>query len=293
MNLNGLGVALTTPFDEFLKIDFLSLEKHIIYLMDSNIDYIVLLGTTSESPTLLSSEKKEILNFVHKIVNERIPIVLGIGGNSTQSVISDINSYDHSKFNSILSVCPYYNLPRQDGLFNHFNEIAVNSKSPIILYNVPSRTGCNLSADTVFKLSMNKNIIGIKEANPNLKQLKTIIKLCHPSFQVVSGDDPSAYLAMRYGAVGSISVIGNAFPVEFKKLLDMSTNIDQNLSKNAYAKLKKMIDLIFEEGNPTGIKCLLNSLGIYKNFLRLPLTPGSEGLKTRIIEEISVFSDQK
>ena len=140
MNLNGLGVALTTPFDEFLKIDFLSLEKHITYLMDSHIDYIVLLGTTSESPTLLSYEKKEILNFVHKIVNERIPIVLGIGGNSTQSVISDINSYDHSKFNSILSVCPYYNLPRQDGLFNHFNEIAVNSKSPIILYNVPSRT---------------------------------------------------------------------------------------------------------------------------------------------------------
>ncbi len=290
MNLNGLGVALTTPFNEFLKIDFLSLEKHLIYLLDSDIDYIVLLGTTSESPTLLSYEKIEILNFVHKIVNERIPIVLGVGGNSTQSVISDINSYDHSKFNSILSVCPYYNLPRQDGLFNHFNEIAANSKSPIILYNVPSRTGCNLSADTVFKLSMNKNIIGIKEANPDLKQLKKIIKLCHSSFQVVSGDDASAHLAIRCGAVGSISVIANAFPVEFKNLLDMSTNIDQDLSENSYNQLKKMIDLIFEEGNPTGIKCLLNSLGIYKNFLRLPLISSSQDLKTRIIKEISRFS---
>ena len=230
------------------------------------------------------------MNFVHKIVNERIPIVLGVGGNSTQSVISDINSYDHSKFNSILSVCPYYNLPRQDGLFNHFNEIAANSKSPIILYNVPSRTGCNLSADTVFKLSTNKNIIGIKEANPDLKQLKKIIKLCHSSFQVVSGDDASAHLAIRCGAVGSISVIANAFPVEFKNLLDMSTNIDQDLSENSYNQLKKMIDLIFEEGNPTGIKCLLNSLGIYKNFLRLPLISSSQDLKTRIIKEISRFS---
>ena len=290
MNLNGLGVALTTPFNEFLKIDFLSLEKHLIYLLDSDIDYIVLLGTTSESPTLLSYEKIEILNFVHKIVNERIPIVLGVGGNSTQSVISDINSYDHSKFNSILSVCPYYNLPRQDGLFNHFNEIAANSKSPIILYNVPSRTGCNLSADTVFKLSTNKNIIGIKEANPDLKQLKKIIKLCDSSFQVVSGDDASAHLAIRCGAVGSISVIANAFPVEFKNLLDMSTNIDQDLLENSYNQLKKMIDLIFEEGNPTGIKCLLNSLGIYKNFLRLPLISSSQDLKTRIIKEISRFS---
>jgi len=293
MNLKGLGVALTTPFNESLEIDFLSLEKHLTYLLDSDINYIVLLGTTSESPTLLSSEKTEILNFVHKIVKERISIVLGVGGNSTQSVISDINSYDHSKFNSILSVCPYYNLPSQDGLFSHFNEIAENSKSPIILYNVPSRTGCNLNADTVFKLSNNKNIIGIKEANTDLKQLKKIIKLCDPSFQVVSGDDASAHSAVRYGAVGSISVIGNAFPNEFKKLIDNSTGTDVSLTEKIYNQLKKMIALIFEEGNPTGIKCLLNGLGIYKNFLRLPLTPSSESLKTRIVKEISELSNQK
>tara|TARA_B100001741_G_C16549697_1_gene598634 strand:+ start:1378 stop:2259 length:882 start_codon:yes stop_codon:yes gene_type:complete len=293
MKLNGLGVALTTPFKKSLEIDFSSLETHVDYLLNSKIDYIVLLGTTSESPTLLSNEKIEILNFVYKIINKKIPLVLGIGGNSTKSVINEINSYDHSKFDSILSVCPYYNLPSQEGLFNHFNEIALNSKLPIVLYNVPSRTGCNLSAETVFKLSANKNIIGIKEANPDLEQLKKIIKLCPSSFQVVSGDDLSVHKAINFGAVGSISVIGNAFPKQFKNLINLSISSDQSLSEKAFYKLKRIINLIFEEGNPTGIKCLLNNLGFYENFLRMPLTPASEELKIKIIKEIKYLSYQK
>ena len=291
MKLNGLGVALATPFKKSLEIDFASLEKHLNFLLNSKIDYLVLLGTTSESPTLLSFEKIEILNFVYKIINKKIPVVVGIGGNSTKSVINEINSYDHSKFDSILSVCPYYNLPSQEGLFNHFNEIALNSKSPIILYNVPSRTGSNLSAETVFKLSTNKNIIGIKEANPDLEQLKKIIKLCDSSFQVVSGDDASAYRAISLGAVGSISVIGNALPLQFRNLIYLSISADQSSSKIAFYKLKRIINLIFEEGNPTGIKCLLNNMGFYQNFLRMPLTPASEELKIKIINEMKGISN--
>ncbi len=286
MKLNGLGVALATPFKKSSEIDFASLEKHVNYLLNSKIDYIVLLGTTSESPTLLSIEKIEILNFVYKIIDKKIPIVVGIGGNSTKSVINEINSYDHSKFNSILSVCPYYNLPSQKGLYNHFNEIALNSKSPIVLYNVPSRTGCNLSAETVFRLSRNKNIIGIKEANPDLKQLKKIIELCPSSFQVVSGDDATAHSAISFGAVGSISVIGNALPLQFRNLINFSISDDQSSSEKAFYKLKRIINLMSEEGNPTGIKFLLNNMGFCQDFLRMPLTTASEGLKIRIIKEM-------
>ena len=286
MKLNGLGVALATPFKKSSEIDFTSLKKHVNYLLNSKIDYIVLLGTTSESPTLLSIEKIEILNFVYKIINKKIPIVVGIGGNSTKSVINEINSYDHSKFDSILSVCPYYNLPSQEGLYNHFNEIALNSKSPIVLYNVPSRTGCNLSAETVFRLSRNINIIGIKEANPDLVQLKKIIELCPSSFQVVSGDDATAHSAVSFGAVGSISVIGNAFPLQFRNLINFSISADKSSSEKAFYKLKRIINLMSEEGNPTGIKSLLNNMGFYQNVLRMPLTTASEKLKIKIIKEI-------
>ena len=294
MNLNGLGVALTTPFNESLKIDFPSLENHLNYLLDSNLDYLVILGTTSESPTLLHSERVEVLNFVSDIVDKRVPLIIGVGGNATKSVIDDMNSYDHSKFESILSVCPYYNLPSQNGLFSHFKDIASESKLPIILYNVPSRTGCNLSPETVFKLSnYTKKIIGIKEANPDINQLKKIIELCSSDFQVISGDDATSHIAMKYGAVGSISVIGNAYPIEFKRILNISTNKNDNLSDNPLGNLKKIISLIFEEGNPTGIKCVMSKLGIYQNYLRLPLTPASKNLETKITKEVNILSSIK
>ena len=276
----GTGVALVTPFNSDHSIDFDALKKLINYVIDGGVEYLVLLGTTAESATLSSSEKIQIVNYCKEINKNRIPIVLGIGGNNTSNVIKQIKMFDLDGIEAILSVCPYYNKPSQMGIYNHYAELAKNSPLPIILYNVPSRTSVNISSNTVLKLANDfKNIVAIKEASGDLEQIMRIIKDKPKDFLVISGDDPLTLPMIYMGGKGVISVLAQSHPKEFSKMVSNTLLGKIDLANKLHYKLFQLYNPLFIEGNPVGIKACLETLGIIKSFVRLPLSEASKELK--------------
>lgn len=269
-----MGVALITPFKQDKSIDFPSLARLVEYIIQNKADYLVVLGTTAETPTLSEEEKDEVRRFVAERVRGRIPMVLGVGGNSTKGVVDYLNSHDLHDFTAILSVVPYYNKPSQEGIYQHYKAIAQASTLPIILYNVPGRTGVNMTAQTTLRLAREfENIIGIKEASGNITQMDDIIKNKPEDFMVISGDDGITFPLITLGAVGVISVIGNAFPKEFSKMVRLALEGDFQRALLIHHRFTELFSLLFVDGNPAGVKCLLNAKGMIENELRLPLVP--------------------
>ena len=275
----GTGVALITPFNEDKTIDYPSLEKLINKVIDGGIDFLVVLGTTGEATSINESEKNELINFIVKLNNKRLPLVLGLGGNNTNNLIKEINNTDLSDFDAILSVTPYYNKPSQKGLYHHYAEISKSSPIPIILYNVPSRTGVNMSPEITIQLANDfKNIISIKEASGDINQIKYILKNKPKNFDVLSGDDGLTLEIIQNGGAGVISVIGQSNPVEFSSLVKFALNGKLSDAKLLHDKLYGLYHYLYSEGNPSGVKAFLSLQGVCKNYLRLPLVPMSSKL---------------
>ncbi|MEZ3518862.1 MAG: 4-hydroxy-tetrahydrodipicolinate synthase [Muribaculaceae bacterium] len=272
--LEGLGVALVTPFKADKTIDFDALGRLVEFQIGAGADFLVVLGTTGETPTLSRDEQQQIRDFIRETVAGRLPLVLGLGGNNTAAVISDMLHLDLSGFSAILSVVPHYNKPSQEGIYQHYAAIASASPLPLILYNVPGRTGVNMTADTCLRLARDfSNIIGVKEASGNFVQIEEIIKNKPLHFEVISGDDGITYPLMTLGAKGVISVIGNAFPKEFGKMVRMCLAGDFKGALPLHFQFTELFNLLFVDGNPAGVKCTLNALGMIENELRLPLVP--------------------
>ncbi|MFL2574145.1 MAG: 4-hydroxy-tetrahydrodipicolinate synthase [Flavobacteriales bacterium] len=277
--ISGTGVALITPFNEDKTIDYTSLDKLINKVIEGGIDFLVVLGTTGEATSINESEKKELINFIVKLNNKRLPLVLGIGGNNTNKLIKEINNTDLSDFDAILSVTPYYNKPSQNGLYHHYAEISKSSPIPIILYNVPSRTGINMSPETTIQLANDfKNIISIKEASGDINQIKYILKNKPKNFDVLSGDDGLTLEIIQNGGAGVISVIGQSNPEEFSSLVKFALNGKLSDAKILHDKLYGLYHYLYSEGNPSGVKAFLSLQGVCKNYLRLPLVPISREL---------------
>ncbi len=270
--LTGLGVAMVTPFNKDKSVDFKALEKLLQHLIP-NIDYLVVFGTTAETPVLTTAEKKEILKVVHSQVDSKIPIVMGFGGNNTEGLIEQIKQTDFTGIDALLSVTPYYNKPNQRGLIAHYTALAKYSPIPIILYNVPGRTAVNIAADTTLELSKIPNIIAIKEASGNFEQIMNILTEKPNDFTVISGDDALTFPLMGLGVSGVISVIGNAFPKEMRLLTKYMFAGKMKEAQEIHYQLLPFIESIFKDGNPAGIKALLSQMGFIENELRLPLVP--------------------
>lgn len=270
----GLGVALVTPFKADKSIDFGALERLVDFQIEAGVDFLVVLGTTGETPTLSRQEQQQVREFIRSRVEGRVPLVLGLGGNNTSAVTDDLRSLDLTGFDAILSVVPHYNKPSQEGIYQHFAEIARKSPIPVLLYNVPGRTGVNMTAETCLRLAHEfPNIIGVKEASGNFVQIEEIIKNKPDHFQVISGDDGITYPLMTLGARGVISVIGNAFPKEFGKMVRKCLAGDFKGALPLHFQFTELFNLLFVDGNPAGVKCTLNALGMIENELRLPLVP--------------------
>ncbi|HEU5291507.1 MAG TPA: 4-hydroxy-tetrahydrodipicolinate synthase [Cyclobacteriaceae bacterium] len=277
----GTGVALVTPFDTTGAIDFKSLKKLLNHTA-RGVDYYVVMGTTGESVTVSSDEKKKVIEFVKENNTKSLPIVYGIGGNNTQNVLDTIKSTNFKGIDAILSVSPYYNKPSQEGIYQHFVAVADASPVPVILYNVPGRTGSNLTADTTLRLTKHKNIIGIKEASGNLEQCMKISKYMPKDFLLISGDDMLTVPLYSIGAKGVISVLANAFPVVFKKMKDFAFAGNFDKASQEQFKLLEINGPMYEEGNPTGVKFVLSELGVCSSAVRLPNVVASEGLQKKI-----------
>ena len=270
----GMGIALITPFKEDGNVDFEALGRLLDYQLQNDVDYIVALGTSGESPTLSEEEKKAVLEFVLAKVNGRVPIVIGLGGNNTNAIVKELKTRRFDGIDAILSIVPYYNKPSQEGMFQHFSAIAEASPVPVILYNVPGRTGVNMTAETTVRLARaHSNIVAIKEASGNIVQINDIIKNKPDTFNVISGDDGITYPLITMGAVGVISVIGNAFPKEFSRMVRLGLQGDYESARVIHQKFTELFDLLFVDGNPAGVKCMLNLMGYVENKLRLPLVP--------------------
>lgn len=287
-SFQGAGVALITPFNSDLSIDYPTLERLIDYQIKEGVDYLVSLGTTGETATLNEDEKMEVWSFTAKIVANRIPLIAGIGGNNTLAVIDAIKKIESlGGYSAILSVSPYYNKPSQEGLYLHYKEIAKQSTLPVLLYNVPGRTTTNLDVDTILRLANEcKNIIGIKEASANFDQFNRLLRDKPTDFLLISGDDAVTLPMMALGAVGIISVVGNAFPKAVSDLTKLCAEMKFNEARATHNSLVKMIKLCFEEGNPAGVKAILNEIGFGKDVLRLPLTPVGQSTRDAIKEEL-------
>lgn len=286
-NLNGTGVAVVTPFDSAGKIDHPALNRVVDFIIAGGADYIVALGTTGETPALSKNDRQEVLNTVKAAIGSRVPLVLGMGGNDTLELLDHINSFDMQGVDALLSVTPYYNKPSQEGLYAHYKAIAENTTLPIILYNVPSRTACNLSAETTLRLANDfKNIVAIKEASGDLAQIMEIIHKRPTGFKVYSGDDLITLPMIALGADGVISVIANGFPKEFSDMTRHALTGNFDAARALHYSLLPAINLVFSEGNPTGIKALLHARGLIDNELRLPLIKSSEALLARLKAEL-------
>lgn len=284
--LKGVGVALVTPFNEDLSVDFDSLTKLIDYNIDNGTNYLVVLGTTAEAATLSDEEKKQVIEHIIKVNNKRLPLVLGIGGNNTLEVKKQIEEADLSAFEAVLSVSPYYNKPNQEGLYQHYKVLASTGKN-IIIYNVPSRTGQNIDADTTIRLAKEfPNLLMIKEAAPNILQYFDILRKKPEGFSLVSGDDEFTLPVTLAGGNGVISVIGQGYPKEFSTMVQLAFEGKIKEAYEIHNKLVEITRLIFAEGNPCGIKVVLAEKGIIKNYLRLPLVQASEGLYAKIKAEM-------
>ena len=280
--LEGLGVALVTPFNKDLSIDFDGLTRLVEFNISNGVDYIVVLGTTAETATLSDEEKEAVKSHIIKINNGRVPLVLGIGGNNTMEVRKKIENVDMSDFFAILSVSPYYNKPNQEGIYQHYRMLAETGK-PIIIYNVPGRTGQNIEASTTLRLANDfPNLLMIKEASPNISQYFDILRKKTQNFGLVSGDDEFTLPVTLAGGIGVISVIGQAYPKEFSTMLRLVKERKVDEAYKIHNSLVEIIRLIFAEGNPVGIKVVLSEMGLINNYLRLPLVPATEGLLAKI-----------
>lgn len=274
--LKGMGVALITPFKEDESIDFDALARLVEHQIKSGTDYLVVCGTTAETPTLTEQEKEQIREFVIQTNNGRLPIVLGIGGNNTRAVVEKLKTTNLEGVDAILSVTPYYNKPSQEGLYQHYAAIAKASPRPVILYNVPGRTGVNMTAPTTLRLAVEfPNICAVKEASGNFTQIDDIIKKKPEDFLVISGDDGITFPLITLGAVGVISVIGNAFPKEFSRMVRLALQGDYANARQIHHRFTELIELLFVEGNPAGVKSMLALMGFIENKLRLPLVPNT------------------
>ncbi len=281
--LSGCGAAMITPFKADMTIDWESLARMIDYVIDGGTNYIVALGTTAETPTLTNKEKNEVIAFFKQHVAGRVPIVVGKGGNNTQALVEELKEMDTDGIAAILSVTPYYNKPSQEGLYRHFEAVAQASPLPVILYNVPGRTGVNMSAETTCRLARDfENIIAVKEASGKIDQIEQIIKNCPKEFLVLSGDDGMTVEVMRRGGDGVISVAINAFPKRFSHVVYLASQGLFDRAEEAYAPLHEAVCALFEQGNPVGVKAALTLLGNINNNLRLPLVPATELLMKKL-----------
>lgn len=281
--LTGTGVALITPFNEDGSVDFASLERLINFVIDGGVNYVVTLGTTGETPTISKEEKKEIIQQTFHFVAGRVPVVVGIGGNNTKEVIKEIESLPIEKAEAILSASPYYNKPSQEGIYQHYKAIASSTAKPIILYNVPGRTGSNIAANTTVRLANEiENINGIKEASGNMTQCMQILRDKPQEFLVVSGDDNLALPQIACGMRGVISVAANCFPKQFSELVSYALKDDFDSARKLNNILLQGYELLFAENNPAGVKAFCAELGVIKNHLRLPLVPLSEGIHRQV-----------
>lgn len=282
-NTKGTGVALVTPFDKRGNVDFSALGRLIDHCINGGIDYLVCLGTTSEYPTLTEKESFAVRDYIVEYVDKRVPIVLGVGGNNTKELVTRINHTDLSGFAAILSVSPYYNKPSQKGLYTHYNYIAAASPLPVIIYNVPGRTGVNISAETTLKLAEDfKNIVAVKEASGNMLQCMEILRCKPDRFSLISGEDALTYPLIACGANGVISVTANAYPNMVSTMVNQALKGSNKKALALHNTLLPFTNAIFEEGNPSGVKAALESMGICDNIVRLPLSNVSRALYNRL-----------
>jgi len=274
LNLRGIGVAMITPFREDESVDYDALGILVDYQLKSGTDYIVALGTTAETPTLTEEEKIKIVEVIVEKVHGQIPVILGVGGNNTRNIVGQLKKDDFRGIDGILSVTPYYNKPSQEGIYQHYKAIAEASSLPVILYNVPGRTGVNMSAETTLRIAKDfENVIAVKEASGDITQMDDIIKGKSDNFDVISGDDGVAFPLITLGAIGVISVIGNAFPKEFSRMIRLALEGDYQSALTIHHSFSELFKLLFVDGNPAGVKCMLSMMGYIENKLRLPLVP--------------------
>jgi 4-hydroxy-tetrahydrodipicolinate synthase len=289
--IKGTGVAIITPFKNDSSIDFAALGRVVNHVIAGGVNYIVAMGTTGESVTLTKDEKKALVSYVVEAIDNRVPLVIGIGGNNTQDVINSVRHCNTEGVDGILSVAPYYNKPTQKGIFQHFKAIATSSPIPVILYNVPTRTSCNISADTCLELAHAcENIVAVKEASGDISQIMKIIKGKPENFSVISGDDMMTIPIIAAGGTGIISVLANAYPVQTSELVNNALKNNFKAAREIQFRFLEMIELLFTDGNPSGVKAMLNILNICHNNLRLPLVPVSRTVYTRIqkaMDEVS------
>ena len=288
----GLGVALITPFTKTGEVDYTALRRLLDYQISNGVDFLCILATTGETPCLTVEEKQKIKDIVVEKVAGRIPILMGCGGNNTSAVVHALKTEEFSGVDGVLSVCPYYNKPSQEGLYQHFKTIAEATPLPVVLYNVPGRVGVNMTAHTTLRLARDcENIVAIKEASGNFTQIDDIIKNKPENFDVISGDDGITFPLITLGAVGVISVIGNALPKEFSRMVRLALNGDYSPALHIHHKFTELFKLLFVDGNPAGVKAMLNAMGLIENELRLPLVPAritTMGEISAIIKELHI-----
>lgn len=283
----GTGVALVTPFTKDLSIDFNALERLVSHCIEGGVEYLVVMGTTGENPVLNKTEKKQVLKAVIEAANGRVPIVYGVGGNNTQAIVEELKTEDFSGVSAILSVSPYYNKPTQEGIYQHYKLISENSPLPIILYNVPGRTGSNMTADTTLRLARDfDNIFAVKEASGDLNQVMQIIKDRPEGFMVISGDDNLTFPILALGGDGVISVSGQAFPAVFTEMVRKGLAGDMEAARPLHYSLFDITNMLFEEGNPGGVKACLDIQNIMDSYMRQPLWPISSDLRNRLEAEM-------
>ena len=270
----GLGIALVTPFISNGDVDYDALLRLVEYQIKNGVDFLCIMGTTAETPCLSAEEKQTIKKMVVERVAGRVPLLMGCGGNNTAAIVNELKNADWTGIDGVLSVCPYYNKPSQEGLYQHFRAVALASPVPVVLYNVPGRTGVNMNAETTLRLAREfENIVAIKEASGNITQMDDIIKNKPPHFDVISGDDGITFPLITLGAVGVISVIGNALPAEFSRMVRLALRGDYDNALTIHHKFAELFKLLFVDGNPAGVKAMLHAMGMIENQLRLPLVP--------------------
>ena len=290
--LKGMGVALITPFKADESVDYNALMRLVDYQLQNNTDFLCVLGTTAETPTLTEYEKQKIKSMVIERVNGRIPILLGVGGNNTRALVETLRTNDFTGVDAILSVVPYYNKPSQEGIYQHYKALSEATDLPLVIYNVPGRTGVNMKAETTLRIAHDfKNVIAVKEASGDITQMDDIIKNKPNGFNVISGDDGITFPLIALGAVGVISVIGNAFPREFSRMVRLALEGDYVHALDIHHKFAELFKLLFVDGNPAGVKAMLHAMGMIENKLRLPLVPTRittfEAMR-RILQELNI-----
>jgi 4-hydroxy-tetrahydrodipicolinate synthase len=281
--LKGTGVAIVTPFKNDSSIDFSAMGRVVNHVIKGGVNYIVALGTTGESVTLTKDEKKALVSYIIEVIDNRVPLVVGIGGNNTQEIVNQVRTVDLSGVDAILSVAPYYNKPNQRGLFQHFKAIATWSPVPVIIYNVPGRTSSNIAADTCLQLAHEcENIVAVKEASGNMEQIMKIMKGKPENFSVISGDDMLTLQIIAAGGTGVISVLANAFPAQWSDMVNNCLKSNFKTAREIQFLFLEMLELLFIDGSPSGVKAMLNIMNLCQNNLRLPLVPVSRTIYSRI-----------